>query len=83
MTDLEAPEFAYKPAESIIEALSKPLQALDQTVQIGASIGIAFCPGDGSDQETLVVNADNALYAAKDAGRNTYRVHGIKGEPPK
>lgn len=83
LTDLEAPEFAYKPAESIIEALSKPLQALDQTVQIGASIGIAFCPGDGSDQETLVVNADNALYAAKEAGRNTYRVHGIKGEPPK
>jgi len=83
LTDLEAPEFAYIPAESIIAALSKPLKALDQTVQIGASIGIAFCPDDASDQETLVVDADNALYAAKEAGRNTYRVHGVEGDPSK
>lgn len=75
LTDLEDPASAYLPAEKIIEALSRPMKVLGQTVQIGASIGIAFLPGDADNMSDLTTLADDALYAAKDAGRNTYRVH--------
>jgi len=75
LTDLEDPASAYLPAEKIIEALSHPMKVLGQTVQIGASIGIAFLPGDADNMSDLTTLADDALYAAKDAGRNTYRVH--------
>lgn len=75
LTDLNDVESAIAPAEKIIAALKKPMTVLGQTVQIGASIGIAYFPGDADSEDTLVTLADNALYAAKAAGRNTFRVH--------
>lgn len=56
----------------IVEALSKPFNLNGQEANIGASIGIALYPEDGVDQTTLVNNADNAMYRAKQAGRNRY-----------
>ena len=76
LTDLDDVENAHLPAEKIIKALSKPMTVLGKTVQIGASIGIAFFPGDADNKDVLITLADDALYAAKAAGRNTYRVHG-------
>ena len=76
LTDLDDTENAHLPAEKIIAALSKPMTVLGQTVQIGASIGIAFFPGDADNKDALVTLADDALYAAKAAGRNTFRIHG-------
>ncbi len=58
----------------MVEALVTPFQREDERhLQIGASIGIAVAPLRGSDWETLVTRADIALYAAKAAGKNTFR----------
>ncbi|MBT7488140.1 MAG: GGDEF domain-containing protein, partial [Rhodospirillales bacterium] len=81
MPDLDDKEKIVGPALKLIKALSTPMEAVGHKVQIGTSIGIAVYPDDGESIETLVTNADDALYAAKEAGRNTYRMH--EAETPK
>lgn len=46
-----------------------------KSLQVGCSIGIALAPDHGKDTEALLKNADMALYAAKSAGRNTFRFY--------
>jgi diguanylate cyclase (GGDEF)-like protein/PAS domain S-box-containing protein len=62
-------------AEKLTFQLSQPLQVNHCSVQIGVSIGITFCPEQGHDQDRLMLQADQALYEAKKAGRNTYRLY--------
>jgi diguanylate cyclase (GGDEF)-like protein/PAS domain S-box-containing protein len=59
-------------ARRIIAELSEPFVLGENTVSIGASIGIAIAPSDGSDAEQLMMNADMALYRTKSAGRGTF-----------
>src|SRR3546814_4212372 len=54
----------------IIEALKEPFVYNDQHLFVGASIGIALAPTDGTSVEELIRNADLALYRAKDEGGN-------------
>ncbi|MBL7002900.1 MAG: EAL domain-containing protein [Gammaproteobacteria bacterium] len=60
-------------AQNIIKSVSKVVKINQNDVYVGASIGVAFYPEDGEDIETLLSNADIALYTAKEAGRGTYR----------
>ena len=60
-------------AERIIARVAEPITIGEQTVEIGASIGIAICPDDGTDPEKLMRAADMAMYRAKEAGRGAYR----------
>lgn len=62
-------------AEKIIARLAEPFDLGGNIVRIGASIGIALYPGHGDNLEDLVCHADLAMYQAKLAGRNTYRVY--------
>lgn len=62
---------ALQVCDKIIQALSAPFFILDNSVHIGASIGIARYPIDGDNPFTLTKNADAAMYAAKANGRNT------------
>ena len=55
-------------AQNIIAALSAPYQVDNHTLYIGASVGSALGPRDGQNVETLMRNADLALYRAKDEG---------------
>lgn len=73
LTDIEQPEDAAQIVRRILEAIAQPIDGLGQEVLVSASIGIALGPQDGSDVETLIKNADLAMYAAKDKGRNTYQ----------
>lgn len=57
----------------ILEELARPFRLDDQDCHIGTSIGVAFLPQDGSDPETLLRNADLALYRAKADGGGTFR----------
>lgn len=62
-------------AHRIIESLSQPYSIEGQGVMIGASIGIALAPDDGTTSDALVRNADLALYAAKGDGRGCYHFY--------
>jgi len=62
-----------KLADGIIHSLSEPYLIDGSQVVIGASIGIALAPADGTDSDTLIRNADLALYAAKGEGRGQFR----------
>ena len=57
-------------AEGILEALVKPFDVVGSRLNMPASIGVAMFPHDGADAGTLLKNADTAMYAAKQAGRN-------------
>ncbi|NNM81979.1 MAG: EAL domain-containing protein [Burkholderiales bacterium] len=56
----------------IIDALAKPYSFQGQAIYLTTSIGITFYPTDAGDIETLVRNADQAMYAAKSKGRNGF-----------
>ena len=60
-------------ARDMIAALSLPYMIKGASITIGCSIGIALAPDDGNDAETLIRNADLALYAAKGDGRGTHK----------
>ncbi len=70
---LERAEEAALLAQRIINIVSDRYEIDDHHVNIGVSIGIAMVPTDGSDSDTLLKNADIALYRAKDDGRGVYR----------
>lgn len=55
------------------EVLSQPYEIYGQHIRVGVSIGIVLAPSDGNDPEFLLRACDMALYAAKAAGRGTYR----------
>ena len=62
-------------AKAIIQEVSKPYLIEGSHVSIGASIGIAIAPDDGSTADALVRNADLALYAAKADGKGVHRFY--------
>ncbi|WP_299615085.1 bifunctional diguanylate cyclase/phosphodiesterase [Pelagibius sp.] len=76
VTNLEDQNSASVVAEKVISALAEVFEILDHQVTTGASIGIALCSGqDGRTPETLIQEADSALYRAKDAGRGVFRFY--------
>jgi diguanylate cyclase (GGDEF)-like protein/PAS domain S-box-containing protein len=59
--------------ERIYRAIREPYECGSHLISTDASIGIALAPGSGADLDQLLKNADLAMYAAKSAGRRTYR----------
>ena len=57
----------------VFDAIRAPFECLGHQVTTDASIGIALAPRDGTDLDRILKNADLAMYAAKAAGRRTYR----------
>ena len=62
-------------AERILSLFKEPFQVSERELFISTSIGIAFYPDDGKDVETLLKNADTAMYKAKEVGKNTFRYY--------
>ncbi|ATG90471.1 EAL domain-containing protein [Methylomonas koyamae] len=60
-------------AEGILQRLAQPFLLGSEIAYISASIGIAVYPEDGMDSEALLKNADQAMYAAKNQGRDRYQ----------
>ena len=61
--------------ERIMQAFSEPFDVSGHRLTISASVGISICPDDGQDLETLIRNADQAMYVAKSKGKNTYHFY--------
>jgi diguanylate cyclase (GGDEF)-like protein/PAS domain S-box-containing protein len=59
-------------AQDIIHAMAKPFDIADETLHLSASIGITHYPKDAADMESLIKHADQAMYVAKQQGRNRY-----------
>jgi diguanylate cyclase (GGDEF)-like protein len=68
-------EDAAKIAQKINETLKIPFLIHEQELFVTTSIGISLFPSDGADPETLVRNADSAMYRAKEQGRDNYQLY--------
>jgi diguanylate cyclase (GGDEF)-like protein/PAS domain S-box-containing protein len=73
LPDIAGPAAAGRFAEIILEALRASGSSEPSDDHIATSIGIALCPDDAPDRQSLLTHADTALYRAKTEGRNTYR----------
>lgn len=73
LSEIREPTDAATVSQRIIEAVSEPFDINGAKINIGASVGIAIFPRDGSDYQTILKSADMAMYQAKEEGKNTYR----------
>lgn len=74
MENLTQPDSAATIAAKIGQAMRPPFALEGQTVQVSASIGLAYYRGGDQTREQLLKQADDMLYEAKNAGRDTYRI---------
>ena len=75
LTKLTNPQGAAKVAQRVLEELAKPIPVGDYELYTTASIGIAVYPEDGEDLETLLRNADTAMYHAKSRNGNNFQFY--------
>jgi len=61
-----------KTIQAILSLFETPVLAKGHSFNITCSMGVALYPNDGHDMESLIKNADAAMYQAKESGRNTY-----------
>lgn len=72
LVHVDEPADAGVIAETLIDALREAVHVAGHVLHVSGSIGIALHPADGQDQDTLMTNADAAMYHAKASGRNAY-----------
>jgi diguanylate cyclase (GGDEF)-like protein len=75
ITDMAHPEDSAKVLGKIIDALAWPILVGDHELHVTPSIGVTVYPSDGADADTLLKNADMAMYRAKDLGGNRYHYY--------
>jgi len=75
LEDIEGLEPARQAMGRLMGVFRQPFKLTQGQVYMTASMGLSFYPEDGEDAETLLRNADAAMYRAKDEGRNTYEFY--------
>lgn len=75
ISDIAQATDAAKVARRILKSFAQPLKLAGRDIYISTSIGISVFPADGDDVETILRNADVAMYHAKDSGRNNYQFY--------
>ena len=73
LSEISHPEDAATSAKKILLSLGAAHSIAGQNLHVDGSIGISIYPGDGEDAETLIKNADTAMYHAKENGRNNFQ----------
>ena len=68
-------EDVYAVAQKLLNAIAQSFMLDGHELHVSASIGVSFYPNDGADAETLMKNADVAMYRAKEMGRNNYQFY--------
>lgn len=74
LAEVASEEDVGKVAKKILDNITTPFQIEDREITITASLGISIYPQDGEDEETLIRNADIAMYRAKEEG-NSFRLY--------
>ncbi|HEX2060087.1 MAG TPA: EAL domain-containing protein [Thermoanaerobaculia bacterium] len=74
LQELSRRDAAATVAQKVLRTVAQPIEVQGHRLYITTSIGITIFPDDGDDAETLLRNADTAMYRAKAAGRNTYQM---------
>ncbi|WP_229215559.1 EAL domain-containing protein [Duganella sp. CY15W] len=72
LSELRNASDVVRTAQEILKKMSTPFDLGENVAQISSSIGITLYPEDAADAETLIKNADQAMYAAKQQGRNRF-----------
>ena len=62
-------------ARKLIATLSEPIHVNGNRIHLGTSVGISYSPGDADTVENLLDYADMAMYEAKHAGKNQFKVY--------
>jgi diguanylate cyclase (GGDEF)-like protein len=75
LNDQTGQEVIYRAMQRIIGKIAEPIEIDGQELLVTASAGISMYPQDGPDVETLLKNADAAMYRAKDKGRNNFQFY--------
>jgi len=75
LSNLTGPDDASLVAQKIMTTIARPFNLYGKEVFVSASIGITLFPTDSLDQDTLIQNADTAMYRAKELGRNSFRFY--------
>ena len=70
--ELDDPGSVERVAQDILHRLAEPFQLGEHVAYVSASIGVTLYPDDATEIETLLKDADQAMYAAKNQGRNRY-----------
>ncbi|PZV16015.1 MAG: GGDEF domain-containing protein [Pseudanabaena sp.] len=73
--ELQSVESIQQFAQMILQSFERPFFVEEMSLYIGTSIGISLYPNDGTDEETLMKNADTAMFRAKERGRNHYQLY--------
>ena len=80
LVDLEQTQDCDPVLDRLLMAASAPFEAGAAVLQVSASMGVTVYPQDGSDADLLMRHADQAMYAAKQAGRNRYHLFDVDHE---
>ncbi len=73
LTNIKDISSAAVAAERFMDAMTTRFVIQGHSLSVGCSLGISIFPEDGADNETLIKNADAAMYSAKDGGRNNFQ----------
>lgn len=73
-TDISSPEECSQVLDRLLLAVRKPVRVAGYQLTISASIGVSLYPADDADPDTLLRHADQAMYLAKQAGKNRYQL---------
>ena len=77
LVDLDGLDDAYPILDRLLEAASEPVTIHHLTIAVSASIGITLCPQDGVEADQLLRHADQAMYQAKQAGKNRHHMFDV------
>jgi diguanylate cyclase (GGDEF)-like protein len=75
LNDQSGEEFIYRAMQRIISRVAEPIVLDGQELLVTCSAGVSLYPQDGRDVETLLKNADAAMYRAKENGRNNFQFY--------
>jgi diguanylate cyclase (GGDEF)-like protein len=78
LPEMQEDKYAATVAQKILSVAGRPFLLRGKEVRVTASIGISVYPQDGLDEQTLIKNADTAMYQAKQEGKNNYQFYSEK-----